>query len=113
MAGPPPTEMDPWKTLCYCFGGPQNHRHPHVSPTSHHPSSGNIPDSLGGPSCKLTQFPIGGLTATCVCGVRSPEALRRTSDLAHCPQLLLCTGAYDLNMELMSSFLTSTSLQGH
>lgn len=34
----------------------------HVGPlTSHHPSPKDIPDSVGGPSYKLTQFPVGGL----------------------------------------------------
>lgn len=65
------------------FGGLEIHSHPHVPLTSHHPSPGNALDSLGGPSSKLTQFPIGGLKATCVWGVCPPQALRRASVLAH------------------------------
>lgn len=37
----------------------------------------------------------------CVCGVSSPEALRRSSVLAHYLLLALCAGAYDLNTALL------------
>lgn len=49
------------KALVLLFYGPSNSDNDDCPLTSHHSSPEGIPDSLGGPSCKLTHSPVGGL----------------------------------------------------
>lgn len=49
------------KALLLLFYGPSESDNHDCPLTLHHSSSESIPDSLGGPSCKLTHSPVGGL----------------------------------------------------